>query len=128
MLILNRPVDDESAVLIRLQGILRLAPGDHLGDLGVREEPEDGDVLASAARYLAAPRVDGCALDLSVVAAPEPACGLLNVGAGALEIAAVEDDGPAPQQVAIISSTSESLAPMGLSVEDASHTGPGPRR
>ena len=49
-------------------------------------------MLASAARNLAAPPVDGRALHLTVVAVAEPTRGLLYVRAGALQVPAVEDD------------------------------------
>ena len=109
------------------QGLLRLAPGDDLGDLGVREEPEDGDVLASSAGDLAAPPVYGRPLHLAVVAVAKPARGLLNVGAGALEVAAVED-GP------LLLTGGDHLVHIGelradgLVGGDAAHARPGPRR
>ena len=78
-------------------------------------------MLASAARNLAAPRVHGCSLDLSEVAASNPARGLLNVGAGALEVAAMEDNASLLAGVDHLVHIGE-LRADGLVGGDAAHT------
>ena len=89
-------IDVEALVVFLLEGLRRPGPCHDLFDLGAGKQAQHGNVLTTAAGDLAAESVHGHSQGLAVSTRVQALAGFLNLGHGALQIAACKNDSPFP--------------------------------